>query len=275
MNKTIPYFLLGSLAIALITRCDDEKQKQDPQLKIETSPSAKAEDDNKSSGVYKGTFVGSSGTFKLVIQLDMIAGLLVLDEANTYVLTTADITTSDLDEAITNAEFVDESGFLKLTFSVEADGSNPSATLMIPGHDNIQVVVLKETSASQVTVYEGFRFWSNTYDGYHEKGLANIVLDEDTTALIAYKSLEFIPLIEGATINPQPHAWIHAHGYRIEDGQIFISGNVGNLGLMKIPNVYPMIYPEVSITDQEIYSKLKWTYESNTVGDSVKLVRKL
>lgn len=274
MNKLTRQLIVGLLFLLSTAGCDDEKQPKELQLRIETAPSAKAQDDNKSSGVYKGTFVGSSGTFKLVIQLDMIAGLLILDD-NPYVLTTKDITVADLGGPIIDAEFTDGSGFIKLIFSVEADGSNPSATLAITGHDDIQIVVLKETSTSQVIVYEGLRYWSDTYRGYHEKGQANIVLDGDTTIFIAYKSLEFTPLISSMPINPEFQSWIEAHGYIIENGRILISGNFGNLGLTKLPPVYPPIYPEVSITGNEIHSKLEWIYESITVGDSVRLSRKL
>lgn len=161
--------LLVFVLMLFFASCSDEKIKDDSLLEIETSPSAKPADDTKASGVYKGSFVGSSGTFKLVVQLDMIAGFLSLDGAR-FLLSTKDIATSDLGKSITNALFTDSQDRIHLRFSVEADGSNPTVNLEIDGHTHIQVVVMKETSDSQVLVYEGYRYSPHPLEGLHEKG---------------------------------------------------------------------------------------------------------
>lgn len=153
-------------------------------LDVESTPSAQAADDNKSSGVYKGTFVGSSGSFKLTLETGDITGTLILDGVG-YDLTTSDITTSDLGSAISNATFTDAEGTISVVFSVDADGQNPSVTLTITGHANIEAVVAKETSNNQITIYEGTTSWFN--DGGCTSNL-NLLLKINPSASFISKS---------------------------------------------------------------------------------------
>lgn len=151
------------------------------KLGIETSPSAKAANDNKSAGVYKGTFIGSTGRFKLTINLDSIVGILEVDGVG-YKLTTNDITTNDLGSAISNAVFSDAEGKVNLTFSVDANGENPKIGLTITGHPNIEAIIAKEKSTNQVRVYEGRRFEPYPDDGVGCISQMNVLLVENDTA---------------------------------------------------------------------------------------------
>lgn len=259
------FFLLG-IMLLLIASCGEENETKEPILEVETTPSAKPEDDTKASGVYKGSFVGSSGTFKLVVQLDMIAGFLSVDGAR-FLLTTKDITTADLGKAITNALFTDSQDWVRLRFSVDADGSNPIVDLEINGHTNIQVVVMKETSESQVLVYEGYRYSTHPLEGVYEKGIVNVVLDVDSVILIAYKTDSFVALNNGHTGTVPEEAWINNGIYYYQGDQM----------IMTVNHQFKSIIPTgiVNINEKEIWGSNQYEYENFPIADSVRLVRKL
>lgn len=266
----IVYSLLLVGVVSLIPGCNSEKiqPEPDPVIEIETRPSANPADDNKATGVYKGTFVGSTGTFKLIVQLDMIVGYLTVDGMN-YVLRTTDISSSDLTGAITNALFTDHFNYAKLWFSVEADGSNPSATLELVGHTNVQVVVLKEYSASQVRVYEGYRYKALHNDGVIEKGIFNVTLDADSILGAAYKTVEFIPLNNGNSGQVAEEAWINVgrwYYYNPENENEIVMDAFGHNLL------HGSVY---TITDAEIHASFPYTFQENNYADSVRLKRKL
>jgi hypothetical protein len=144
------------MAVVFLMTCSPEEPKTKLiELTVENKPSAKPEDDTSSSGVYKGTFLGSTGTFKLVITESDVFGILSVDD-EIYLLKSDDIKSSDLNGPISSAVFTDPKNIVKLIFSVGAAGSDPTVELTIVGHDNIQVVIMKELSHSQVVVYEGY-----------------------------------------------------------------------------------------------------------------------
>lgn len=250
--------------------CNTEKVQPEPEpvIEIEDQASAKPADDNKATGVYKGTFVGSTGTFKLIVQLDMIVGYLTVDGMN-YVLRSTDISAADLSGAITNALFTDHFNYAKLWFSVEADGSNPTATLELEGHTNVQVVVLKESSASQVRVYEGYRYKSIPALGIVEKGLFNITLDADSILGAAFKTVEFIPLNNGNSGEVELQAWINVgrwYYYNPENVNEIVMDAFG----------HNLLHGSVfTITDAEIHASFPFTFQENNYADSVRLKRKL
>lgn len=190
MKKTIlSALLIGAVVIGCkkeevepqdLTNQDNNPPTETVTLEVEDTPSANAADDNKSSGVYKGTFVGSSGSFKLTLEADNIKGTLVVDGVG-YELTSSDVSNSDLGSAISNASFTDENGTVNLTFSVDANGQNPTVSLTITGHSNIEIVVSKETSNNQIKIYEGIQYWDNC------DLEANIALNSDNTAKGMYR----------------------------------------------------------------------------------------
>lgn len=124
---------------------------------IENTPSALASNNNSSAGVYKGVMVGSSGYFKISIQ----NGTADINCEFNFDGKSATLTTNSLanwtpGQAITNAVFTgtwnEES--VSLTFSCDADGSNPVITVSVPDH-TVNVTVYKETSTVLVKCYEG------------------------------------------------------------------------------------------------------------------------
>ena len=190
-------FFCMSIIGAILLGCEKDDSEQEngsspvneSLLVVETNSSAKAADDNKSSGVYKGTFVGSSGSFKLILEIDNIKGILDLDGKG-YELTSSNLSNNDLGSAISNASFTDASGIITLTFSVDSDGSNPSVSLTIQGHSNVQVIVAKETSNNQIKIYEGTTTLHET-DGCIQH--LNLMLKGNDSASVTFKTQGLAP----------------------------------------------------------------------------------
>lgn len=137
-----------------------------PTSAFKNSPDAKATEDTKSGGIYKGVIVGSSGFFAVVLQSGLKEIVLTLDgEKRTLTTTALDSWTSG--EPIKNVVFT--SGDWSATFSVGGAGIVPSVTLSLAGHTGAQAVIIKELSTAVVRAYEG------TYSG-SESGTWNFVL---------------------------------------------------------------------------------------------------
>lgn len=263
------------------TNCSEENEsKKEALLKIETSPSAKAEDDAKSSGVYKGTFVGSSGSFKLIIEANQIIGYLVVDEKG-YILTTEDITPSDLGNDITNALFTNANGEVQLLFSVEADGENPIVSLTIEGHSDVQVIVFKETSDVLLKIFEGFQYKSYPEQGVQVKSHLNIILNHDSVARVTLKSVEEFPLNNGVNGSHGTESWAN-------DAYYWVGGDYYTTEIMVyryFPNpenpMGPMLLEwffsglPMNYSDEEIHFKRQWQEGNFTYSDSTRLTRKL
>jgi hypothetical protein len=137
-----------------------------PASAFKSSPDAKAEEDSKSGGIYKGVIVGSSGFFAVVLQNGLKEIVLTLDgEKRTLTTSTLDSWTSG--EPIKNVVFTSDDW--SATFSVGGAGIVPSITLSLAGHPNAQAVIIKELSTAVVRAYEGI------YSG-SESGTWNFVL---------------------------------------------------------------------------------------------------
>lgn len=131
-----------------------------------TSPEAKPVNDNQSGGIYKGTFVGSSGTIKVVLQDNTISIILTFNNV-TRTLTTTGLSGWSSGQAISNVTFT--SGDWSVVLSINANGSNPNVVITIPNHANIGVSLIKETSSELVRVFEG------TFSG-SQTGVWNLVI---------------------------------------------------------------------------------------------------
>lgn len=175
--------LSALIGIGLFQSC--KKNKSDEPNKYVCSscvsaPEAKSENDNKSSGVYKAVVTGSSGTIAFYIQNgnNEVKAIINFD-GKTAVLTTTYFNTWQAGSAISNAQFsgVLDGKNITASLSVNADGTNPSLTMNIPGH-TISVVIFKETSQSLVRGFEG------SYEG-DEKGVLNILMmGEEYTVIV-------------------------------------------------------------------------------------------
>ncbi len=121
-----------------------------------TTPEAKAANDAKSKGIYKGVVVGSSGTIKFDIQNNdtTVKAYMTLD--GVAVVLTATV------KWVAGTAFVSPfTGIMggqdvSITFSVDASGGNPTVTAInIPGHPNATLSVSKETSSNLIKCFEG------------------------------------------------------------------------------------------------------------------------
>lgn len=143
-------FLFSILALAFLSISSCSK-KGDNSGKETEKPSAKAQFDNSNYGIYKGVFVGSSGVIIINIDNDnTITATLTIDGVTSNFSTTQTVQQNQE----TTVDFTN--GNNSFTFSVDENGANPSITnIIINGHPNAAMLVLKETSTAIVKCYEG------------------------------------------------------------------------------------------------------------------------
>lgn len=135
------------------------------------SPTANAAYDHSSKGVYKGTIVGSTGTVNIEIENtgSIVTAAIKLDGQWINMGTTTAWVAGQPFTATFSGVYGAQTA--TITFTVEADGSNPQVTYInIPGHTDAVIVVYKELSTSQVKCYEG------TYSG-QSAGVFNMVVN--------------------------------------------------------------------------------------------------
>ncbi|TNE53471.1 MAG: hypothetical protein EP338_11245 [Bacteroidetes bacterium] len=248
-------------------------------LSIESSPSAKAEDDQKSSGVYKGTFVGSSGFYKLTLQSDDISGILILNGTG-YQLSTSDVSSSDLGNAISNAVFKDNSGTVNLTFSVDADGQNPIVSLNISGHTNIQTIVAKETSTNHVKVYGGPLYYSygDSVNAYQCVFNTNVLIaGMSGTTSIVYK-YDHSNVFQGtANCDVNDYGRIDGYEYTIASGNINMFTYVSECDTCpQMKESFLGVSENGTVSDNDLFfAGGSWIESGHTLQDSLHFYRKL
>ncbi|MBX9853876.1 MAG: hypothetical protein K2X86_19205 [Cytophagaceae bacterium] len=159
---------------ALLVSCKKEKEKapapNEPYscATCADSPEALASNDASSAGIYKGVITGSSGNFKIVLENGSSNIFIVATfQGVTDTLTTNSLSSWNPGDAIVSAVFTGDQE-ISITFSVNADGSSPTATAAITGYSNVTVSIVKETSTTLVQCFEGtfagfssgnFNFW--------------------------------------------------------------------------------------------------------------------
>lgn len=171
--KKICFFLALILSGMMYTGCKDDDSGPYVCRDCVDEPEALAANDNSGKGIYKGLVLGSSGTIKLDIANSdgSISGVLQLD-GKKYELHPED-----------GAEYVADEGFKGMlygTMVTEDDieiyfTANDAGTqylvahddVVIPGHDNAFISVMKEKSTELVEIFEG------TYSGT-DKGTFNL-----------------------------------------------------------------------------------------------------
>jgi len=146
----------------LLTISSCSKDNDSTQSK---TPTAKAAYDNSNYGYYKGVFVGSTGIIVVNINNDNTLSAMFRVDGITYNFTTAQTIQQGQP---TSLNFT--SGNNSFTFTVAANGANPTITnLIMNGHPDAAVLVVKETSTALVKCFEG------TYIG-GEHGIFNAVI---------------------------------------------------------------------------------------------------
>lgn len=168
---------LPLMAVLSLVSCssDDSGKSNEPDYVCETcsqTPDALAVNDNSIKGVYKGIFVGSTGTISIDIQngSNIITATLVID-GDTIVLT-SDVTVVEGETFVAPFTGTYNGSPISVTLSVGSGGSNPTMVSSdIPGHPNAVFELYKETSTSMIEAFEG------TYSSTNgDEGTFNIVL---------------------------------------------------------------------------------------------------
>ncbi|MCB9425635.1 MAG: hypothetical protein H6584_01200 [Flavobacteriales bacterium] len=166
MKKVIYFF---TLLILLISCSKDEVIPIIPEPSLLANPVAEKINDERSTGVYKGILVGSTGYLEIKLKhKDTITSALLVIDDKEYRFKTTEIEKVDGNTYITKLNF--ESGRNFFSFSVQSNGKNPSISdLFLEDISTpIETFIFKETSTELVRCFVG------TYEG-DEKGTFNFL----------------------------------------------------------------------------------------------------
>jgi hypothetical protein len=209
------FILNATLLITLILGSCSEN---DPYISFNDSsaavPDALSQFDNSNFGIYKGVFVGSSGTILININNNGLISVSLTIDGVTYPFTSNVSITENQQTEITFA--YQNNSF---TFTVEADGSNPLITnVSIEGHPDASIIVVKENSSYVAKLYEG------TYEGVgqnNDEGTFNAIVFNDEVYVL-YKSTVY-----GSTSNASGAVDGNAISGVSSMGTVF-TGNIDN-----------------------------------------------
>jgi len=160
--------------------------ENDPLITINDSaeelPIALSQYDNSNYGIYKGVFVGSSGTILVNLNNNgVISVSLTIDGVNYPFTSTESITENEQTE--TTFTYQNNS----FSFTVNADGSNPLITnVSIDGHPNASIIVVKENSSYVAQLYEG------SYEGIdqnNDQGTFNAIVFNGAVYILSKSSV--------------------------------------------------------------------------------------
>lgn len=185
--------LLSLAFLFLLGACSKKNDRSNNNLT--DTPTAKAQHDNSNYGIYKGIFVGSSGIIIININNDNTISALLKVDGVTYDFTT---TQTIQQNQATTVNFV--SGNNSFTFSVSSNGANPAITdLVINGHPNAAILVVKEMSTALVKCYEG------TFSG-GDTGIFNAIIYNNIIKALVKNSGNVTDIASGTVLNNQINA---------------------------------------------------------------------
>ena len=158
MKTTIMKAMLVLFTFIFAVSCKKSSNDQDSSTctNCATSPDAKPANDASSKGVYKGIVIGSSGTvmFDVLNGGSSITATLAIDGITSIL--TSDVEWSSDAAYVGNFTGTFNGNAVRVSFSVQPDGSNPVVTAAsIPGHPNAVFTVVKETSSNLIECFEG------------------------------------------------------------------------------------------------------------------------
>lgn len=131
-----------------------------------TTPTALAENNSSSKGIYKGIIIGSSGTieFNIMNGGTAISANMVIDGAS--VTLTSSVSWNPGRPYVAPFTGTINGAQASVTFSVNADGSEPLITTSsIPGHPNATLLIVKESSTALIECFEGTYHTTKPEDG--------------------------------------------------------------------------------------------------------------
>lgn len=153
MKKLLAFLFMGLILISC-SKDDNSSSNNTTPEPLATAPVAKAENDASSTGVYKGVFVGSTGILSIYVKNgdNTVKAILKIDGKTFTFTATGEVVK---DQAITGLTFTCPEGH-SFKLNVLADGSDYSITdIMVSGHPNASINLIKETSTQLVRCYEG------------------------------------------------------------------------------------------------------------------------
>jgi hypothetical protein len=124
---------------------------------LSNNPTAKSEHDHDAGGIYKGIVTGSAGYVYIHFKnsSNLVYAILNFDGGHDSLVCPGLNGYTFPGTTITNAVFTSALGTQdSIIFSVNGDGTNPSMTVKIPGH-NTSTSILKESSTQELKVYQG------------------------------------------------------------------------------------------------------------------------
>lgn len=144
MKKLFFTLILGTLFLS----CSSD----DSGPSLSNTPDANATHDSSNYGIYKGVFVGSTGTVLVNINNEGTISADLTIDGNKKTYTTTETVTEG--SAITGLTFTN--GSSSFDFNVGSSGINPTINnINISGHPNASITLVKEYSDSLVKVYLG------------------------------------------------------------------------------------------------------------------------
>ena len=182
----------------LVASCssDDNPAPQNP-VEVDNSgltmtPTANIQFNGSNFGIYKGVFVGSSGTIVIDVNNSAFINATLTVEGVQYLFTTDEQVT--LDQPIVGLTFTD--GINSFDFNVDANGMNAQLSLIyVEAHQFGNIEVVKEYSDALVRCYTG------TFSG-DQSGIFNLIRIENSLyGLQKYPADANSYYIQG-TINP-------------------------------------------------------------------------
>lgn len=140
----------------------------DSGTSLSNTPEAKVAYDNSNYGIYKGVFVGSSGTVLINInnEGEIFAELVIDGNSSTYT------TTETVTQGTTIYDLTFTNGSSSFDFYVDANGNYAEVyDISINGHPNASIYVVKEYSDALVECFKG------TFNG-DDTGVFNFIITD-------------------------------------------------------------------------------------------------
>ncbi|TCI93044.1 hypothetical protein [Tenacibaculum sp. M341] len=194
--KKILIFVTLIIFSVLILSCsnDNDIDSGNNDNALSQTPQAISQFDNNNFGIYKGVFIGSSGIIVINLNNDGNVSATVIIDGSTYTFNTNDVVQENQQTTI---NFI--SGNNSFTFSVSSDGTNPMiSNLMIEGHPNANILLVKETSVIVTKLFEG------TYTGTGgntDAGILNAIITSNEMYVLAYSTTFNVYFTAKGTIN--------------------------------------------------------------------------
>lgn len=192
MNKIFCLTLAVAFAFGTMTACSSGEDKTET-ADTGTSTETTEEFDNSNFGLYKGVIAGSTGTIKIEIHNgnNVSEATISMDDGTDELVCTETFVEG---EAIVEAEFTGENS--SFTFSVEADGSDPTIeNVIIVGHEEVIATIAKEQSENVAICYEG-----ESIGGQDHEGVFNLVRNDNVFSGVT-KAVDGFSCLLNGTIN--------------------------------------------------------------------------